>query len=210
MQILVVVRGAGVLCPSLGRVDPQVRFPERPLGQLDQPGSDRQSSVRYSQRERRRFRRTRRCGSARAAGPWRRGIRLPWGRPCRIRSLPEPAQCLKGTPARSRSHACANRHGSWSRSPGQCVPRTAHTQPVFIGRARSQSPLPGCRRRHRHARKSRQLPLVALHGRAQPEDAGRPRYYSASSIRIRRRRKPRPLLSIFVTAMRPIMAVEAT
>ena len=35
-------------------------------------------------------------------------------------------------------------------------------------------------------------------------------YYSASSIRIRRRRKPRPLLSIFVTAMRPIMAVEAT
>ena len=34
--------------------------------------------------------------------------------------------------------------------------------------------------------------------------------YSASSIRIRRRRKPRPLLSILVTAMRPIMAVEAT
>ena len=35
-------------------------------------------------------------------------------------------------------------------------------------------------------------------------------YYSASSIRIRKRRKPRPLLSIFVTGIRPIMAVEAT
>jgi hypothetical protein len=40
MQILVVVRGTRVLGPSLGRVDAQVRFPEQPLGQLDQPGSD--------------------------------------------------------------------------------------------------------------------------------------------------------------------------
>jgi hypothetical protein len=40
MQILVVVRCTRVLGPSLGRVDAQVRFPEQPLGQLDQPGSD--------------------------------------------------------------------------------------------------------------------------------------------------------------------------
>src|SRR5687768_8004362 len=45
---------------------------------------------------------------------------------------------------------------------------------------------------------------------AVPEGADAQVYYSASSIRIRSRRKPRPLLSIFVTAMRPIMAVEAT
>jgi hypothetical protein len=40
MQILVAIRCTRVLCPSLGRVDAQVRFPEQPLGQLDQPGSD--------------------------------------------------------------------------------------------------------------------------------------------------------------------------
>jgi hypothetical protein len=44
MQILFVVRGAGVLCPSLGRVDPQVSFLQQSLGQLDQPGIDRQQA----------------------------------------------------------------------------------------------------------------------------------------------------------------------
>ena len=44
MQILVAVGGAGVLCPSLGRVDPQVSFQQQSLGQADQPGSDRQQA----------------------------------------------------------------------------------------------------------------------------------------------------------------------
>jgi hypothetical protein len=42
MQILVVVRGAGV--SSLGRVDAQVCSAKQPLDQLDQPASHRQQA----------------------------------------------------------------------------------------------------------------------------------------------------------------------
>src|SRR5829696_6828836 len=44
MQILLVICGARVLRPGLGGVDAQVSFPEQPLGQFDQPGSDYQQA----------------------------------------------------------------------------------------------------------------------------------------------------------------------
>jgi hypothetical protein len=99
------------------------------------PGGERPpaGSARYSRRERRRFRRTRRCGSARAVDLWRRGIRLHWGRPCRVHSPLEPARCLIGTPARSRSRAYSKGHRFRPRSPGQCVSRPTRAQPVFSG-----------------------------------------------------------------------------
>jgi hypothetical protein len=98
------------------------------------PGGERPpaGSARYSRRERRRFRRTRRCGSARAVDLWRRGIRLHWGRPCRVHSPLEPARCLIGTAARSRSRAYSKGHRFRPRSPGQCVSRPTRAQPVFF------------------------------------------------------------------------------
>jgi hypothetical protein len=77
-------------------------------------------------------------------------------------------------------------------------PATCAYATCFLCRALFQTPLP-----------------VNMAIRSQPRLGAEPegvraRYYSASSIRMRRRRKPRPLLSIFVTAMRPIIAVEAT
>lgn len=54
------------------------------------------------------------------------------GRPCRVHSPLEPARCLIGTPARSRSRAYSKGHRFRPRSPGQCVSRPTRAQPVFF------------------------------------------------------------------------------